>query len=518
MGWVIHMAFDGVFIHFLLDELRPQLLNKRIQKIISVNETDFVMVIHSQLKLLISLNNNHPHLRFTELDYLASFSSSFFKKHLERGVIRSITQYHNDRIVTFQVDNTDELGYGKTYFFVIELTGKSCNWIVTDEHRIILACLKKTYLEDERLIQVKAPYVYPESNKSNPFDYPPYGPDLEGVSTMLMQEMRNEGSIQAVLNRPISPVLMVSDKKTAFYAFDIHHIPGERIQFDHLSALLEHYYTQRIQISLQNSEQKRLVTYLQKEIQKLTSKLAKQENELLQAKENLNLEKTANLLATHLHEVERYQQTLHVKDENEQLISIALNPKWSPSTNLNHYYARFKKAKRTISILQDTILETKQVIEYYECLLQQQDQSTIQDLKEILAEVGLKKVEKTTFKPHNLTLHTTTGHTILVGKNNIQNNYVTHTLAKSNDVFFHVKNRPGSHVILKGDIDDPSILLAAHVAAFYSHIQGKVDIDYTLVKWVKKVKGQKGSFVTYTHQKTITIEADPTYIDRYLQK
>ena len=105
---------------------------------------------------------------------------------------------------------------------------------------------------------------------------------------------------------------------------------------------------------------------------------------------------------------------------------------------------------------------------------------------------------------------------ISVGKNNIQNEYITHTLAKPNDLWFHVKGAPGSHVIIKDKIPtEDDIRLAANLAAYYSEFRysSSVPVDYTKIKNIKKIPGRRSCFVTYTHEHTIYIDPDINIIN-----
>jgi predicted ribosome quality control (RQC) complex YloA/Tae2 family protein len=132
-----------------------------------------------------------------------------------------------------------------------------------------------------------------------------------------------------------------------------------------------------------------------------------------------------------------------------------------------------------------------------------------------MVEVGIRKPSKMKQKPHILKYTLKDGSVVMVGKNNIQNNYLTHTLANKNDYFFHVKNSPGSHVILKGNLTDENIKIAGAIASYYSKQNTGINVcvDYTQVKWLKKVKGTKGSFVTYTNEKNVFSNPSLDYIN-----
>ena len=141
------------------------------------------------------------------------------------------------------------------------------------------------------------------------------------------------------------------------------------------------------------------------------------------------------------------------------------------------------------------------------------------DIKAELISNGYLKDNKKILKSKqnsvkSITKYLINGSEFYVGKNNIQNNYLTHSFAKKTDYWFHVKDMPSAHVILRTDkLEERNIRIAAHLAALNSKYDksNSVPIDYTEVKNIKKVPGMKGCFVTYTNQKTIYI--DPSFED-----
>ncbi len=503
------MSFDGLFIHNLIREIKEDVIGKRINRFFTINETDFLLVLSSKKSLLITLNPNNPYFAFTSQKLLQSNSylSNYIKKHLEGGIITNFYQYNNDRIIVFELNSTDDLGYLKKYKIIIELTGKNSNFIITDDNYIITEALKKSYLTDDRIIQVKVKYNFLQSEKENPFNNINNNllHSYEGISKKTYNEILEYG-LYDVLNRSIQPVLIKNDK-THFYCFDLKTIPGNREYFPSLSELLEHYYINLNKENTQSNDQKHTLNFINKTLNKLKNKLEKQENELKIAKDNVSLEQIASLLAANIHLVKPYQESITVENfyNNNELITIPLNTNISVNENINFYYDKYKKNKRAIDLISKTIEETKNDILYYEDLLSQLSFTTTNDLKELMVEVGIKKPSKMKQKPNILKYTLKDGSIIMVGKNNVQNNYLTHTLAHKNDYFFHVKNSPGSHVILRGNITKENIEIAGAIASYYSKLNGSINVcvDYTQVKWIKKVKGTKGSFVTYTNEKNV---------------
>lgn len=512
------MAIDGVFLNHFVRELKPIIKNKRINKIITINEVDCCFALQNKLKLLLTLNQNQPHLRLTNTDYLNGVHplGIFLKHHIESGIINDIFQYNNDRILTIIITRNDELGYSREYHLHLELTGRTSNMIITDGEDIILEALKKGFFNDGRIIQTKVKYVYPESNKINPFNNSTDISDniYEGVSKSLFKEFTYIDSISKVLKRKTQPVIINTNTKSEFYAFDLIHIDGQRQYFDSISEMLDYYFIETINLTTQNNEQKRLDNHINKEITKLKTKLGKQEFELQSAHLNLKYEKIGNILSSNIHLVKPYQKDITVYNfYDDEDITIELNTKIQPKDNINYYFNKYKKAKRAIIAITEAIIKTKTDIQYYQTLLTQSMDIQNNELKEILEEVGIVKSPKKSNKPKLIKYIDKSNNTIYVGKNNVQNNYLTHTLASKDDYFFHVLSYPGSHVILKGELTDEAIILAANIAAYYSKTNGKVSVDYTKVKYVKKIKGQLGSFVTYTNQKSINVTGDIDFIN-----
>ena len=521
------MPFDGLFLHHLILELK-QIENTKIYKINSISENEYQFILSNKQSLYISINPSYPHLRLTKEKYLSSNTnlSMFLKKHIEGSIIKKISQKDNDRIALFELLSFNDLGYEKKIKIVIELMGKYSNLIILDEDDYILEAAKKTYLTDLHPIQVKLKYEYPSQNKQNPFTLSEFDTvninNLEGVSKLLIEEIKAYG-IKEIINKETSPVIYTIDNKYIFYCFKLNSLFGEEKHFSSLSEMLEYFYTTINQNKQKSNDEKNTIKFIEKEIIKLQSKKEKQLQELEVAKNYKDIELKANLLLSNIHNVQKGMNEITVLnyfDEESPNITIQINPNISINENINYYFNKVKKAKRTIDILSKTILEKENDILYYNDLLSQIDHVTQGDLKEMMIEVGLKKEDIKNKKPHILKYIDKRGNIIFVGKNNTQNNYLTHFLAHKDDYFFHVKNIPGSHVILRGILDDESIRLASNIAAYYSKAQNSkaVCVDYTLVKWVKKVKGTKGSFVIYTNEKNAFADPDINIIMSQIEK
>ena len=508
------MSFDGTFLHFLIGELKPKLERNRINKIFTISENELCFVMQSKDKLLLSFNPENPHMRLTNQDFINNQTplTNFLKKKIESGIISKIYQQDNDRVAIIEIQSRDDLGYQKDYKFILELIGRQANLIITDENYIILEAIKKSYLSDERIIQPKVKYEFLKQDKINPFSNLNSNISeniFQGISPILFKEIQFVGSLNQVINRKINPTLFKLDNKVLFYAFDLNYLNCDKEHFTNLSELLDYYFIHVKKEKIKNNDQKKITNLINKELNKLNNKLSKQNDELKIAYDNLGLEEIANILAANIHRVKPYQEEIECFNfYNNENIVIKLNTKIKPNDNVTYYFNKFKKAKRTIESLKTAIEQTTNDIKYYETLSIQADISTNNDLQEILTEVGISKEKVRKQKPNILKYIDNYGNIYHVGKNNNQNEFITFTLGNKDDYFFHVLNYPGSHVLFKGNLTDEAISIAATLAAHYSKLEGRGNVDYTQIKFVKKVKGMKGSFVHYTNQKSVYIDGN----------
>lgn len=521
------MIIDGIFVHHLVNELKGQLTNKRINKIVVIDNTSFLFYLQGKKQLYLSMNPDICHIRLTESDFIASSKTSplftSFKKYLESSLIKDIEQIDNDRIIKISFESSDELGFKSDVYLFLEFFGRNANLFLTDKDYIIIDCLKKSFvLEDnnQRILVPKMKYSIPVDDKINPFKTNSILEinNYQGVSNLIYAEIIYQNNLSIINN--ILPQIIKVNNKTYFSCIDLTHLNGEKKIYPTLSETLEEYYTNKQSVSNQNTEQKLLENYLKREITKTRKKIEKQTAELEKANKNLHLQYIGNLLSANLYKVQRNDSKIIVQDfyNNNQDVLIELNPLLSPSRNLENIFNRYKKAKRSVDAITEQIETSNNELEYFITLETQLDLAKHNELKEIIEELGLIKnppKQKKKQKPQLENYRDNHGNSIWVGKNNIQNNYLTHEYAKKDDYFFHVKGVPGSHTILRtNELTDEIIILAAQVAAYYSKskFSSNVPVDYTKVSYVKKVPKMKGSFVTYTNYKTVFVTPDLDYI------
>ena len=528
--------FDGIFTHYLIKELQ-RLENVRINKVNGITACEFFFTLSSRNKLFISVNSNSMHLRITTMDLVNSpIKSTFFqslKKYLESSIINKISQFNNERIIIMEISHFDELGYIIPVKLVFEMFGRNSNIILIDQDNLIIDCYRRlfdneTTSNDNRIVLPRYNYLFPRTDRINPYidsNFFDYNNNIyQGVSNLLYSQLVRDNSLKRIYSE-VNPTIIKNEKtnKYYYYCFDLPYIEGPREHFDSLSEMLEYFYTSiKTEVSL-NNEQLFINNYINKEIAKINEKIRKQEDELANAHKHLSYQEKGNLLASNLHLIKRGDKSVIVEDyyNNNQKVEISLDPLLSPKKNLENIFNKYQKAKRAIMQINNQLEISKNDLQYYHCLLNQLSIAKANDIIEILKELNLKqeytknKIKKQ--KPSITIYKTSNDDIIYVGKNNTQNNYITHQLANNFDYFFHVQAVPGSHVIVKTkNLTEDLKNLAASIAAYYSTSRNNTNVcvDYTLVKNIKKVPGIKGSFVIYSTYQSIFVKPDIDYIKK----
>ena len=536
------MPIDGCFIHYLTNELNNEILNFKINKIYQPAPLEIVfqlrgknsdgLILNKQLLISSKLDAPRIHLLTKKISNpeVPNNFCMLLRKYIERGVIKKIVQYQNDRLIEMHITAYNELDDENTFILIFEIMGRNSNIIVLNSDFTIIDAIRKLppTFDNTRIILPHAKYTFPAISKSiNPFEdvIPPVLDSMQGVSKPLLyslSELRND-EIKNFLNQLIQPVIYKTDKKKDFYAYPLSNDYEVISTHKTLSNMLEEYYDESLKTVNYNGIE--LEKLIKKELKKAVLKHTNLQNDLAKAKENVKYSHIGILLQSNLYMVKKGDSKVKVFDyiNTNQDIEIELNPLLDPSQNLKAIFNKSKKANNALTEVSKQIEKVLNEITYLNTLLFQISISNNNDLEEIKNELMLNgylkqssKFKKKQYKLDFLT-YKLDDVTIYVGKNNTQNDYLTHKLASSNDYWFHVKDIPGSHVIVKVPENNPNYILtekiirtSANIAAYYSSAKtsSSVPVDYTKVRNLKKVPGYKGSFVTLTNQKTIYIDPD----------
>ena len=537
------MSFDGFFLHHMTEELRRELLGGRIQKINQPFEQELVLQIRSNRqshKLLLSAHSVFGRVQLTETTFENPAVPNTFimvmRKYLQGAVIEAIQQVENDRILEISVSNKNEIGDSVAVTLVIEIMGKHSNIILLDKAsgKIIEAIKHVGFSQNSyRTILPGSTYVAPPQTGSlNPFTV---GDEklFEILHTEDLEPKRLQQIFQG-LGRDTATELsgrLTTDKLKTFRAFFASPtqpslteksfsallFSDSKTQISTLSELLDTFYKDKAERDRVNQQASELIRRVENELEKNRKKLGKQEEELLATENAEEFRQKGELLTTFLHQVPNDQEQVELDNYyTGEKIMISLDKALTPNQNAQRYFKRYQKLKEAVKHLTSLIEETRTTILYLESVetaLAQASLTEIAEIREELIQTGFirrrqrEKIQKRQ-KPEKYLA--TDGQTIiLVGRNNLQNDELTFKMAKKDELWFHAKDIPGSHVVITGNLQpsDEVKTDAAELAAYFSkaRLSNLVQVDMIETRKLNKPTGGKPGFVTYTGQKTLRV-------------
>jgi len=545
------MSFDGFFLHHMVEELRRELVNGRIQKINQPFEQELVLQIRSNRqshRLLLSAHPVFGRIQLTQTTFENPAQPSTFimvlRKYLQGALIESIEQVENDRIVEMTVSNKNEIGDHIQATLIIEIMGKHSNILLVDKssHKILEVIKHVGFSQNSyRTLLPGSTYIAPPSTVSlNPFTIKDEklfeilqtqettAKNLQSLFQGLGRDTANElenilvsdklSTFRNFFNQETKPCLTETSFSPVLFANQV----GE--PFANLSDLLDTYYKDKAERDRVKQQASELIRRVENELQKNRHKLKKQEKELLATDNAEEFRQKGELLTTFLHQVPNDQDQVILDNYyTNQPITIALDKALTPNQNAQRYFKRYQKLKEAVKYLTDLIEETKATILYLESVetvLNQAGLEEIAEIREELIQTGFirrrqrEKIQKRK-KPEQYLA--SDGKTIIyVGRNNLQNEELTFKMARKEELWFHAKDIPGSHVVISGNLDpsDEVKTDAAELAAYFSRgrLSNLVQVDMIEVKKLNKPTGGKPGFVTYTGQKTLRVTPDPEKI------
>ncbi len=579
------MALDGITIANIVMELKATLENGRVDKIYQPEREEITILIRSQganHKLLLTANSSHPRIHLTKQTKNNPLQAPLFcmvlRKHLTGGKIINIEQPNFERIVWLDIEAYNEMGDLTKKRLIIEIMGKHSNIILIDENGLVLDCAKHITHETSSVREVLPGKEYkepPTQNKLDPtkLDNITFNQIVESKSGLKLQEIiyKSYNGISPVMAAEICAKAGLSadaydlsdtNKNQLYCTFKnfmqevtrgkfepeiIFNEEGKPIEFgvkqitqfannikrkyDSISVLLEDYYSEKDSFYRTSQRTADLRKLVQTNIERCVKK-AELFNKTMQEIKDRDKQKIyGELLTANIHSLEQGMTNftaINYYEEDCPEITIPLDATLTPSQNAQRYFKKYNKDKRTFHALLEQIEQNKQELQYLETVLSSintcKEEDEINEVREELYEVGIikKSVKKSVKKSKPLHFISTEGFDIYVGKNNKQNDDLTLKFAKPQDIWFHTKEIPGSHVLVKTDGKTPTnttLNEAVQLAAYYSKASKSslVPVDYTIKKHVKKPSGAKPGFVIYDNYKTAFVTPDETLI-KALQK
>ena len=561
------MALDGIYLYSLINELKDFAINSKIDKVNQPEKDEIILTLRGKgtKKLLISSSSNYPRLHFTTINKINPLKAPVFcmvlRKYLIGGKIIDITQYSTDRIISIDIENKDELGFDSKYSLIVEIMARHSNiTLVGKRDNKIMESIKHIHSNKNsyRVLYPGATFIMPPtSNKLNPFSFTKeelknllkeninfnesiFSKIITGVgknlSNDLFIEYKNKFNDLTIDNLSLfitdyfknilkdnKNILFFKDGKVVdFYFKDLISLNNcEKKYFESHSDTLDNFYATKDKQDRLHSKGLDIQRLINTNIERCLKKIKILEKTLkeCEAKEDYRIK--GELLTSYIYGFKKGDKDVSVLNyysENEEYLKISLDENKTPSENIQFYFKKYNKLKNAeeasinqLSINEDELNYLNSVLTSLETA---DNYADIEEIKKELIETGYVRFRKEKNKNKiktNKPLHfiSSDGIDIYVGKNNIQNDYLTLKFAEKTDTWLHTKIIPGSHVIIKGkNIPESTLLEAATLAAFYSKGKNstKVPVDYTLVKNVKKPSGAKPGMVIYSTNKTLYID------------
>ncbi len=561
------MAFDGVVIADIVNDMKTRLVGGRIYKIYQP-ETDEINLVVKNLKttfrLMLNASATLPLVYFLEENKVNPAQAPNFcmllRKHIGNARIVSVSQPGLERIIMIELEHLDEMGDLCRKKLIIELMGKYSNIIFVDDKDVIIDSIKRigAHISSVREVLPGYDYVLPPNEKYDPMlltkevfcqgilgkpisiekalyssitgfsklvaDEICYEAGVDGdFSTDSLADVNKEAlwNVFSEVRRRIeegnySPVIVYKQEEPiAFSAIPLRMYDDMTVQsFDDISELLREYYAKKDTYSRMHQKSTDLRKVLASAVERTSKKYDIQRKQLKDTDKRDKFRIYGELLQTYGYEVAEGDTKITVINYYDgKELTIPLDPTLTAVENANRYFNKYNKLKRTYEASLKLVEESKQTLEQLLTLQHSMEMATTEaDLAEIREEMvlaGLMKAKPMkrsgVKKEESRPLHyiSSDGFHMYVGKNNLQNDRLTFKFANAKDLWFHAKQMPGSHVIVKlegaEDVPDATYEEAARLAAYYSSgkTSPKVEIDYTRRGNLKKPPQANPGYVIY---------------------
>ena len=569
------MPLDAVCLQAVIEEIAPQVVGSRIEKIQQPARDQVVLLLRGNKRLLLCASPNQPRLHLTEILRDNPSQPPMFcmllRKYLTSGRIIGMEQAPLERVVTITIEATDELGEQSRFSLILELMGRHANLILCGRDGRIIDCMRRVDFEMSEERQVMPGLYYhlpPARGQKNPLtiekedflslltEQTPEKWLLDtftAISPLVAREIvyRAYGTVEvqhgdvrlwdsfAVWQKQVTenrfvPVLLERNGKPIDFSYEALEQYEQYAQgkiCDSFSSMLDRFYVEREQAERVRQKGQDLLKTATNAVNRVRRRLAMQEKEYAQTQNREQYRICGELLTANFYRMERGQSRVAVENYYEEgcpQVEIPLDVRLSPQENAARYFKQYTKAKTAEKILTEQMVKGRAELAYLESVVQEIAQAeSEQDFNDIRAELteggylrrsGKKQAGfQRQSKPREF--RSTAGLRILVGRNNAQNDKLTTKTAQKWDIWLHTQKIHGSHVILCTEGTQPdqqSLYEAAALAAWYSQGKegSKVPVDYTPVKYVKKPAGSRPGMVVYTVYQTLLVQPDEELVKR----
>ncbi len=569
------MPFDAIFMTALAGELRQALTGGKVDKLYQPARDEAVLHMRAgrdNVRLLLSASPAHPRAQLTRVPRENPETPPMFcmllRKHFAGARLLELSQPSMERLLDFRFETLDELGDRVERRLVLECIGRKSNLIMLDGAGRITDCMRRAEvdLSAKRPVMPGLFYAPPEpTGRLDPSAMAPEelrsfvlanasqgdGQDkwlldtFNGLSPLTARELvfQGEGTREGLADRlaqlmervkagDFTPTVLLREGRPFDFTFQpiLQYGPAVELKrYPTFSALLDDFYEQK---EVQERVKQRGQDFIRSVTQarnRTAKKIANQEADLARTAGREKLRRYGDIITTNFYAMSRGQSVLRAQDYYDPAcpeVDIPLDPLLTPQQNAARYYKDYKKAQKAEEMLTLQIEKNRGELDYLDSVLQMitlsEGDRDLQEIRQELMDNGYLKQHrrKMTAKGKQKIVHakplefrSSGGLTILVGKNNSQNDRLTHREADKRDLWLHAQKLHGSHVILKtGGLppDERSLTEAAMLAAWFSQGRdsGQVPVDYTPVKAVKKPAGAKPGYVIYHTYQTLYVTPD----------
>ena len=570
------MPLDAICTAALAAELEQEIAGGRIDKVQQPERDMLLLSLRANGKnrrLLIAAGTGNARVHLTEASFENPAEPPMFcmllRKHLVGAHIVSIFQPEHERMLCLLLDTHDELGVDSRKQLVVEMIGRSANVILVGEDGRIIDCMRRVDFAGDALRRLLPGMIYRMPPKQDKLSF--FESDAEsrrsmiraadrgtamdkwlldhfsGLSPLICREMsyrcggdyellpaQLDALAETVENAEYLPCLISRGGKPLDFSFLRVSQYGDAAQTeltDSFSALLDAFYTRRDQQEQQRRRGHELQRSVKSARDRLARKLALQREDYKRTDSREEVRRRAELVTANLYRIRRGDRSLVCEDYYEQdspEIKIPLDPLKTPQQNAAALYKEYNKLKGARQHLSELIAQNEQQLEYLNSVLDEleraESEKDLSDIRRELSETGYLRKQKgarpekgRAQAPHRFL--TDAGLEVLVGRSNVQNDELTTKLGRRTDYWLHTQRVHGSHVILRcegQELDKVSLEQAASLAAYYSQGRdaGKVPVDYTMLRFVRKPSGSLPGKVIYTDYHTILAEADAELVKR----
>ena len=562
------MAFDAGVLRAVVREIEERAADGRIEKIYQPERDEIVLILRTagtESRLLINAGSSCPRMNLTGIRTENPASPPMFcmmlRKHFTGGRLIRASQPGGERVARLTFECRDEMGFRTERNIIAELMGKYSNIIVTDSEDRITAVLKPIDFSASTIRQLLPGMVYtlpPPQHKIDPttLDRRTFmaaaasadgdraavkfiSANFAGIAAVSAREIvyRTAGDVGATLaecgERLFDELISVmreaeSGGPRSSVARDASGVPIEYMYteltqykdnssvtvYPSISTAIDEFYLKRAEEERLRRKASDIFRILSNAESRTERKIALQKEELERCAMGDEYRRFADLITGSIYMLRRGMENAELTDwETGENVTIPLSTRLSPAQNAQLYYKKYNKAKSARVHLTEQINIAEKDLQYLatvrDALSRASSERELSELRAELYQSGFASRMKNYTERHRHTplimrFRTRDGHTVLCGKNNTANDYLTTKLAKRSDWWFHVKGQPGSHVVLEcaqGETDPPESAFtdAAMIAAYHSAVSEgvSVPVDYTRVREVKKPSGSKPGYVIY---------------------